>query len=180
MDVEGGNRKHITDGDLYPIYSPDGNWIVYSDPKEQWSLWKILSDGGGPIRLTDHPAYNPAVSPDGKWIAYQTRGHGGEPVLRIIPFDGGEAVRSYVTGQNPAWSHTEWTPDGKSITYQTANNGIDQIVNQPIDGGQPQVLVSLKTESESIRGFAWSRDGRRLFFAAGPVIRNVVMFDLVR
>ncbi len=49
--------------------------------------------------------------------------------------------------ENPVWSHNQWTPDGKAITYKTINNGIDQIFNQPLDGGEPQVLVSQQIRS---------------------------------
>ncbi len=167
--------------ECFPPFRLTEDWILYTKPKEKWSMWKIPTDGGEPTRLTDHPAFHPSVSPDGKWIAYLTRSSDQEPILRIIPFDGGEPFKEYaMIKDNPLWSHTEWTPDGKSITYKSNNNGIEQIVNQPLDGGEPKVLVSLKTESESIREFAWSRDGKRLFFVSGPVITNVVMFDLIR
>ena len=180
MDLDGGNRKQLTDGGMFPNYSPDGNWVIYTKPKDNWSMWKISSDAGEPSRLTDHPAFHPAVSPDGKWIAYQTRSSSQAPVLRIIPFDGSEPFKTFPLTDNPVWGHTEWTPDGKAITFKENNNGIQQIVNQPLDGGQSKILVSLKTESESILGFAWSHDGKRLFFVSGPVVTNVVMFDLVR
>ncbi len=78
MDMDGTNRKQLTDGGMFPTYSPDGNWIFYTKPKDKWSMWKISSDGGEPIRLTDHAAYHPSVSPDGKLIAYQTRSSSAE------------------------------------------------------------------------------------------------------
>ncbi len=180
MDLDGTNRKQLTDGGMFPTYSPDGNWILYTKPKDKWSMWKISSDGGDPVRLTDHPAYHPAISPDGKWIAYKTNNFSREPVLRIIPFDGGEPFKEFAINGNPTWGHIEWTPDSKAITDKRQINEAAQIVSQPLDGGEPKVLVSLKTDSESIRGFAWSRDGKQLFFASGPVNSNVVMFDLVR
>lgn len=180
MDIDGGNRRQLTDAGMFPTYSHDGKWILYTKPNDRWSMWRITSDGGVPERLTEHPVFHPSVSPDGEWIVYLTRSSKQEPILRIIPFDGGEPYKEFSVLNNRASSHAEWTPDGKYITYTSNDNGIAKIVNQPYDGGEPKIVVSLKTDRESIREFAWSRDGKRLFFASGPLNSNVVLFTLGR
>lgn len=175
MDSDGGNRRQLTDGGMFPTYSADGSWVYYTLPREKWSLWKVPSAGGDPIRFLDKPAVHPSVSPDGKLLAYTDVTPGTEPTIRIIPIDGGEPLYVFrIPGQNAA----KWTPDGKAITYRTEKDGITQIVSQPLDDGPTQILYTAKSTAESLRGFAWSRDGKRLYFTAGPVNKNVVLFTL--
>jgi Tol biopolymer transport system component len=66
-----------------------------------------------------------------------------------------------------------WTPDGQAISYNTPLKGGGQILSQPLSGGLPQQLIEFK--SNRIGGLAWSRDGKELFFAAGPENSDVVL-----
>jgi len=59
-----------------PSFSPDGEWIVYSDvvgnaPR----LWRIRRDGSGRTRLgrgSGADEYGPVVSPDGSLVVYES------------------------------------------------------------------------------------------------------------
>ena len=183
IDVDGGNLSQVADGGLkqvadkafLPCYSPDGQWIVYVSPRDKWTLWKIPSGGGEPVRLNDHPSIEPAISPDGKLIAYVDSTPGAPRKLKVIPFDGGKPLKVF----DAAWlGHPAWTFDGKAITYLIDHEGNSQILSQPLDGSSPKVLVDFK--SNVIRGFAWSRDGKQLFFVGGTVKKNVVLMKLER
>jgi TolB protein len=85
MDSHGTNLKQITtDGGAYPCWSPDGQWIAYSnDTSGDYSnansdIYIIAADGGEPIQITtsnDNEVY-PDWSPDGTTIAYNTNESG--------------------------------------------------------------------------------------------------------
>ncbi|MEO6393594.1 MAG: winged helix-turn-helix domain-containing protein, partial [Pyrinomonadaceae bacterium] len=85
VDLDGGKRRQLTAYGMFPCYSGDGNWVFYTLPRDKWSLWKVASQGGEPVRITDYPAVQPAVSPDGKLIAYMNLITPGAPKLYIVP-----------------------------------------------------------------------------------------------
>ncbi len=56
-----------------PVFSPDGEWIVYCAPgPEGWRLWRMRPDGSGrtPLGKGAHDERSPAVSPDGRFVAF--------------------------------------------------------------------------------------------------------------
>lgn len=176
MDADGSNRKQVTNGGMFPHYSPDGQWIVYTSPRDRWSLWKIRSDGGESIRLTDEVATQPAISPDGRLIAYVYARQGEVRKIKVIPFYGGWPLNVFEAPEMPAMFEIAWTPNGQAIIYNAIRNGASQILSQPLDSVLPKLLVDFKSDLLH-GGFAWSRDGKELFFGAGPVKSDVVLIS---
>ena len=112
------------------------------------------------MHLTEHPAQLPAISPDGKFILYfnfdeQRNNH---PKLSIIPFEGGEPVKTIDLPRSVQPLAFGWTPDGRSITYLDNSSGILNVWSQPVAGGAPKQLTNFK--SEFVNSFAISRDGK--------------------
>ena len=182
VDIEGGNRRQLTQRGMFPNYSADGQWVYYTLPREKWSMWKVASDGGDPIRVTEHVAVQPQVSPDGKMIAYMNKTRVGDPApkLYVQQLDSGEPPKIFDVASLKGMFGLKWTPDSKELCYNAVQNGFEQIICQPFDGGQPRVVVSAQSETENVGAFAWSRDGKQLFFSSGIPSWNVVMFDLSR
>jgi TolB protein len=168
VDMDGGNRRQLTQYGMFPFYSKDGKWIYYTVQRERWSMWKVSSDGGEPIRVTDYPGVQPAVSPNGKLIAYMSGKSIAELKLYVAPVEGGAPLKIFDAPPLRLFD-IGWSPDGKSIAYNVFDNGVFEIVGQPLDGGAPQVLISTNSASESFRSFAFSRDGKQLFYSTGPV-----------
>ncbi len=177
IDLDGGNRKQLTTRGMFPEYSPDGNWVFYTLPRDKWTMWKVSAEGGEPVRVTDHPAVQPAVSPDGKLIAYMYFKTRPEPKLYVAPIEGGDPIKVFDVPTLHLFD-IDWTPDGKSVVYNAFGNGLDKIVSQPLDGGAPQVLLAAKSEAESISSFTFSRDGKQLIYSAGTGRQDIVMFTL--
>lgn len=180
IDLDGGNRKQLTQYGMFPEYSPDGNWVFYTLPREKWTMWKVPAEGSESVRVTDYRAVQPSVSPDGKFIAYmyfkKTR---TEPKLYVAPVEGGDPVKIFDVLPLHLFD-IEWTPDGKSIAYNAFENGVDKIVSQPLDGGAPQILLAAKSEADTISAFTFSRDGKQLIYSAGRGRQDVVIFNLER
>lgn len=74
-----GDLDAVPEGsNLYPKFSPDGNWIVFqSQPgigstDRDWSpkIWKMRTDGSQLSQLTSTGGLYPAWSPDSEWIIY--------------------------------------------------------------------------------------------------------------
>jgi DNA-binding winged helix-turn-helix (wHTH) protein/Tol biopolymer transport system component len=177
-DIDGGNRRQLTEYGMFPAFSADGRSVFYTLPRERWTLWRVPIEGGDSIRVTEHAGIQPAVSPDGKWIAYMTGNVSVKPILHIMPIDGGDTIAFDALPADKF--DIQWLPDGKEVAYKITENGIQKIVSQSVVGGQPRTLLAALGESEGIAGWAFSIDGKELYYSTGPVHSNVVMFALER
>ena len=163
MDLDGSNPKQLTDGnqvDGNPVCSADGRFVVFTSERSgSATLWKVGIDGGAPLQLTSHPSDLPIISPDGKLIAYFYMDEAlSQPRLGIIPFEGGEPVKTVDLPRSVQPVAFAWLPDGKAVAYLDSASGILNIWSQPIDSGPPKQLTSFK--SDFITSFAISRDGK--------------------
>jgi eukaryotic-like serine/threonine-protein kinase len=184
MDIDGGNAKQLTEGssDFYPHVTPDGKWVLFSrvtKDQQGFTLWKVGIDGGPVVQLDGVATTGAAeVSPDGNKIAYTTGEGRGRPYSKIvvIPFDGGPPNASFELPEveavdRDAWIH--WTPDGRALAFIRDVKGVSNIWTQPLDGGSPKQLTHFK--DQTIRNFAWSRDGKKLALSRGSFTSDVVL-----
>jgi Tol biopolymer transport system component len=179
VDIDGGNPVQLTsgEGETWPTFSPDGRWIIYSATSSgKFSIRKVTIDGGESIQLRMTATFPIAsISPDGKLIAYvDSDERAGSPDrIVVIPFDGGEAVKTFELP--PTFEHAvvRWTPNGRTLTYPDSRDGVENIWGQPLDGGTPRQITDFK--SEAIGLFDWSRDGKQLALWRGTQNQNVVL-----
>jgi TolB protein len=156
--------KQLTEGnyvDSNPVCSADGRSVIFVSQRSGTdSLWKVSIEGGAPVQLTAHPAQMPSISPDGKLISYFyfDEQRNNQPKLSIIPFDGGEPVKTIDLPRSVQPIAFGWLPDGRSIAYLDNSSGILNVWSQPVDGGAPKQLTNFK--SEFVNSFAISRDGK--------------------
>ncbi len=106
--------------DVYPRFSPDGNWIAFSSDREgNYDVYVIPSTGGKPRQLTYHSADDNVVgwSPDGKRVVFtSTRGNGAFPTVATlweIPAAGG--IEEPLPTDWGAWA--SYSSDGKRLAF---------------------------------------------------------------
>src|ERR1700738_5293710 len=88
-NADGSGEQKLTEGylDYNPVWSPDGQWIVFTSERNgSADLYRMRPDGSGLERLTDDPAYDDqaAFSPDGNRISFVTTRAGGRGNLWIL------------------------------------------------------------------------------------------------
>jgi Tol biopolymer transport system component len=126
-------------------FSPDGNWIVFSD---KW-IWKIKVNGDSLTLLVDWDDYEtevfrPAWSPDGKKIAFDIAAGPHRGIYLMDP-DGSNKERLIELARDPAWS-----PDGNRLYYskRTPENDsaawYDEIYWYDFTTGQEKRLTYLR------------------------------------
>jgi TolB protein len=163
IDLDGSNPKQLTTGsfvDSSPVSTPDGRTVVFmSERSGKSGIWKVGMDGGSPVQVTDRVAQLPSISPDGKLIAYFSTDEraNNQPRLSIIPFEGGQQLKTIDLPRSVQPLAFAWMPDGQSIAYLDNTSGILNVWSQPLDGGSPKQLTNFK--SEFLTSFAISRDG---------------------
>jgi Tol biopolymer transport system component len=170
--------------DSYPIWSPDGKYILYySSRKDMYGIWILPVQGGEPkyistllkarggvLNYSDyvwHP-YSRSVScvvdqgdDRGMWTINIESG-----LATKIPFDYSGYIR-----------HMDWSPDGKWIafTYIGANKPNDMKDSELLfyniyimspTGGEAVRVTRPKEEGLSFSSLRWSPDGRRIAMAS--------------
>ncbi len=131
-----------------PSWSPDGNWIVYTDRINGNSeVCVIKPDGGNMQNLTNDPAQDsgPSWSPDGKSLAFVTTrgGSGIAPRLYRMNADGSDPRP--ITPRNGWEGEPIWSPDGQKIIFacdrvDSPGNAID-ICQVNIDGTEERRII---------------------------------------
>lgn len=171
-DANGGGGKVAVSGGGICCYSwsPDGQWIAYTDSinsnKPTGPLKKVKVDtafnyGNQNIIDLGVKGLAPAFSPDGKQIAFGgCLTNSSTCGIFVISADGGTPrVLTQDYGGNPHWS-----PKGDKIVYHAgvANEGRNQVFVVDADGKNKKQLTTSTRGNDGQPIF--SRDGTRIFY----------------
>lgn len=186
--LSGGRPRAITPAfgaSAAPAFSPDGKWIVYVHSYENSDGLALVDTAGEhfPRKFaygTDF-VMQPVWSSDGTRIAFVTWDHPGMPFLgtqlklalverdhagvpyaaRIETLAGGAAVSIF---------QPEFAPDGKRLAYISDASGWSQLYVYDFASGEHIQLTDAPAEhgvpawTQGLRTYAWSPDGRALFY----------------
>src|SRR5208283_1916306 len=178
IDSDGGNQRQLTREGTNgaPSCSPDGKWVIFNASRGgDYALWRVPLQGGTPEQLTDYASSFPSISPNGKWIAFDDYAQPGANKIGVIPFAGGQPLRTfdYSASGSPGYPLLRWTQDSREVTYILAKQGVSNIWVQPFDCGPPKQLTDFT--AGQIFNFAWSQDGRQIALARGSETDDVVL-----
>jgi Tol biopolymer transport system component len=171
LDLARGIRTRLTFGPVsnnYPVWSPDGKWIIYnSDRNGHSNFYRKPSDGSGAEELlltNDQIALPSDWSRDGKYLIY---GHGPAGYtdwdVWALPLEGERKPRLVVAHrENGSSGYGRLSPDGRWLAYASTESGKPEVDVIPFGGGQGRWQVSANGGSQP----AWNQDGKELYFAS--------------
>jgi dipeptidyl aminopeptidase/acylaminoacyl peptidase len=187
VPVTGGTPRQLTRGDVSPsdpAWSPDGRRIALVldstglleiSPQSRPELY-VLSLADSSLRrvATGYTANSsPAWSPDGTLLAFLcSRGRGEETDVCVVPAAGG-ATRNLTAAWNLAPGDPEWAPDGRTIHVAAETHGNAHLFAVPAAGGAVRQLTA---GERTLRGFAWSKDGRTLAYVGSGVTKPFELY----
>jgi TolB protein len=174
----GGTPKLITPAgpSYFHGWSPDGKWLVFTGGRSnKFDIYKVPSQGGGEIRLTDAPGLNdgPEFSPDGQFIYFNSTRTGKMQLWRMKP-DGSSQEPVTNDEFNNWFPHI--SPDGKWIAFLSYGEDVKaedhpyykQVYLRliPIEGGRPQVIAYVYGGQGTMNVPSWSPDSRHIAFVS--------------
>ena len=170
IPVNGGRPTRLTSDrsfEGYPCWSPDGQWIAFTDRHEKsedegFNAIHVVPAEGGEIRQVTSEEDSVgggsiAFSPDGERIAFFSGG-----AIKTIPVEGGQPEVLVAEVKSGRHSQLAYSPDGLKI----AHNADAKIWIAPLDGRNPEELRTGLPKDAKLSEFGWSPDGEKIAFFA--------------
>lgn len=145
-------------------FSPDGNYLYFTQPGQHLALFRIPTLGGQAVKLLDDVGSPPAFAPDGQQMAFVRRDSAqGEETLRLANAEGTNE-RVLATRKLPhrfSLDGLSWSPDGQRIAigvenYEPPPRNMHVVAVQVADGKE----IPLGTEQwYRVEQVAWAGNG---------------------
>ena len=151
--------------EVYPIWSPDGQRIVYSAPspgKPGFDLYEKPVSGAASGKLLRSAAQVGIAmdwSPDGRFVLYRNLDPKTGWDIWAVPVDG-TGTPFLVIQTSFDERDGQFSPDGKWIAYQSNESGRFEIYAQPFPGPGGKSQISTAGGSQ----VRWSRGTKEIFY----------------
>jgi dipeptidyl aminopeptidase/acylaminoacyl peptidase len=142
-----------------PLWSPDGNRVIYTNPA---SLYVVAADGSSPPEKIDSEqwAQPDSFSPDGGELLYSTfNPAANDAALWLQPIKASAQRKQMFPGVARVFD-ARFSPDGHWIAYVSAQSGRAQVYLQAFPGPGERVQASTDGGREPV----WAPNGSELYF----------------
>jgi len=163
------STRLTTDGSvLNPVWTPDGQHVMYVKVKGGSELWRASANGSTPperIVAVDGIALSMSVQPDGQGMVFERR-TGGHWSIWYAPLSPGATARPVLDEPFDDYMPT-LSPNGRWLAYASNSTGKYEVFVRPYPstGTATQISEGGGTEPR------WSHDGRRLFFRSASSLQ---------
>lgn len=170
--LSSGDERLLTlpmEGDYAPIYSPDGEQIVFvRDEADDLNIWIMDKTGSNlqPLVQIDGELLSPVWSPDGQQVAYvQKSASETEFSLWIVDIQSKQAEKILLPIENIG-STIDWSPNGRFLAFYAGEPTaydiylftVDEHTVYPVTNGGNNTGPAFSSDSNWI-AFSSTRDG---------------------
>lgn len=174
INADGSDQKQLTTKEGgYPCgVSPDGHWLFFrSGPRS--TLWKVSTEGGEAIEISDRKMMEPAISPDGTRAAYFIYNNKKWTIGVTDLADGKQtAVFDYADGKSAAIK-IAWSRDNRTLLYVSHVETENSLWQLSLESGKTQFVADLG--GDLIEDFSLAPDGNGFAFTRGKWLHDVVL-----
>jgi Tol biopolymer transport system component/predicted Ser/Thr protein kinase len=184
MNADGTNTRALADSfDVRGAasWSPDGKWIaVAANQGEGMRVVKVPVGGGAPVRLVDTLSFNPVWSPDGAFIVYSEQQGGGAFTVKAISPDRAPVPIPAIQVGYTAATPYRFVPHKQELIYlRPAPLPNQNFYWLDMKTGRQRQLTHL-LQSDQIRNFDISPDGKQIVFARAQNNADIVLMHLAQ
>jgi eukaryotic-like serine/threonine-protein kinase len=183
---DGSNPRLLARDAGWATWSPDGQWLYFSDFPVGANLRKVAAAGGSPVVVRGDRASRVAVSPDGASLYYAIElpvvTGGADLEIRVAR---PESAPSQVLARIPARRAAPWggfqpviSPDGQWLALALLDGVTSNLWALSTSTGQLRQLTEFGKEPIFItRRVSWSSDSRAIFASVGEGDSDVVLLE---
>jgi Tol biopolymer transport system component len=169
IDLVRGTNERLTfdenHDESFPVWSPDGNEIVFRSNKEgRYNLYRKPSSGSGEEKLLLKPDQAENItgvydwSSDGHILYTSSDAKGNKSIWTVSLAAGPKAEVFLKSAHNEDQPH--FSPDGRWVAYMSNESGGNQIYVRPFPAAGGKTPVSLQGGIQP----RWHPNGKELFF----------------
>jgi len=181
IDLERETSGRLTfgaDTDTSPVWSPDGNRIIYASRNDGGGIFERAANGTGSPTLINRNSvavFVKAVSPDGQRLVVSDTYQGESDIFHLSTE--GETFPQPFVNTDYDEDHAELSPDGDFIAYRSNETGRFEVYVRTFpnpDDGRWQVSTDGGVDPR------WNPDGTELFFRVpgGPTAASIFAVDV--
>jgi len=169
LDIARGTRTAITTGganDFGPIFTLDGNRVIYQSERPVFDLYMRSTDASGPaapLLATQYDKYPGSITPDGKSLLfrYSLLPHGE---IWALPLDSGAKPTQLLRSEAGDLSAPRIAPNGRWLAYNSNESGRTEVYLSPYPA-----VTSARRQVSVDGGYdpRWTKAGRELVYRNG-------------
>ncbi len=166
FEIERGVLARLAQGATNPVWSPDGDWIVFSGSADD-DLGRVRADGSGqPEALLRRklPQVPTSISPDGRVVAFSEDTPETGSDVWTLSLDTRES--HVVLGSRFNESAATFSPDGRLLAYVSDETGHNEVYVLPFPGPGARRQVSVGGGTSPV----WGRRGGEIFYQSGTTM----------
>jgi Tol biopolymer transport system component len=180
QNIDGSNLRQLTSGeaaDFWPVWSPDGQWIVFGSLRGgQYETWRAPAEGGPAEKILDGFFRGDWIrQPNGKgsWLVSWIDDGG----IRLIDFEARTVVWEEHLGYG-AQPLPMFSPDGHFVSVaRQEGRDRDAIWLYEAATGKAHLAVRFPEPFKIFFRASWADDGKALVVNRLQTVTHIVLFD---
>jgi len=169
-EIDRGILARLAQGATNPVWSPDGEWIVFSGARRDDDLGRVRADGSGapePLLTRNRSQIPSSISLDGRVLAFTEDTPDTGSDVWTLSLDTRET--HLVLGTRFNESAATFSPDGRLLAYVSDETGHNEVYVQPFPGPGARRQVSVGGGTSPV----WGRPQGEIFYQNGTAMMTV-------